>query len=99
MTRILVPNTPLMTFGNRSLSAVAPVGADDGAVLRRDVVEPVGEAEAAGALHVLGDDRRIARDVLAEVARDQAAVDVVAAADARADDHLDRLAFVEVGRA
>src|SRR6185369_17734427 len=37
-------------------AGAAPDGADRGAVLRRHVVEPVGEPQAAGALRVLGDD-------------------------------------------
>src|SRR5262249_19541064 len=71
--------------------------ADDGAVLGRDVVEKIGGAQAAGAGHVLRDDRRIARDVPAEVARDHASVGVVAAPGAIADNEGDVAAAVEIG--
>ena len=79
-------------------AGAAADGADHRAVLVGDVVEPVGEPQAAGAFHVLRRHRRIAGNVLAEVARDQPRVDVVAAADAVADHHLDGLALVELGR-
>src|SRR5262249_30277649 len=51
-----------------------------GAVLRCGRVEITHRREAAGAGHVLHDDVRIARDVLADEAGDDARVDVVAAA-------------------
>ena len=41
----------------------------DGAVLRGNVVDVRGRIVAAGARHVLGHNRRIARQVLADVAR------------------------------
>ena len=59
-----------------SIGSNAGAASDDaerGAVLGRDVVEPVGEHQAAGARHVARNDRRIARDVLAHMAREQAA--------------------------
>ena len=79
-------------------AGAAADGADHRAVLVGDVVEPVGEPQAAGAFHVLRRHLRIAGNVLAEMARDQPRVDVVAAADAVADHHVDGLALVELGR-
>ena len=70
-------------------------GGDRRAVLRADIVDPVGEAQAAGTFHVLGDDGRVARDVLAEVAGDDAGVEIIGAADAVADIEIDVLALVE----
>ena len=69
---------------------------DDGAVLRRDVVEIVEHLQPAGAGHVLRHDARIAGDVLADVASHQPRLDVVLAAGADPDQHVDRLAAVEV---
>src|SRR5262249_25266022 len=63
-----------------------------------DVVEPIGEPQAAGAFEVLRHDGRIARGVLAEMARDGAGIEVIGAADAVADIELDVAAFVEVAR-
>ena len=80
----------------------AGAAADDAegrAVLGADIVEPVGEPQAAGALHVLRHDVRIAGNVLAHVAREHARIEVVAAADAVADIEIDGLALVEVGHA
>ena len=48
--------------------------------------------DAAGARHVLRHDGRLARNVLAEMARQQPPIEVVAAADAVADDERDGLA-------
>ena len=70
---------------------------EHGAVLGRDLVEPVGGAAAAGARHVLCDHRRLAGDVLAEITREEFAIDVVAAARAIADDQAHGLAAIEVG--
>ena len=67
------------------------------AVAWRDVVEPVRCDHAGGADHVLHHHRWLARDVAAEMARQHAAVDVVAAADLVPDHERNRLAFVEVG--
>ena len=72
-------------------------GRDLGAVLRRRVVELVGEDQARGARHVLDDDVRIAGDVLAHVAGERARVQVVAAAGGEADADGDGLAAIEVG--
>src|SRR5262245_24554461 len=52
--------------------------------------------QAAGAAHVARDDRWIAGHVLAEMARDRARDLVDAAAGARADHQVERLAAVEV---
>src|SRR5262249_27631410 len=49
----------------------------------------VGGAQAAGAGHVLRNDRRIARDVPAQMARDHARISIVAATGAIADDEGD----------
>src|SRR5262249_28262224 len=68
-----------------------------GAVLRRDVVEEVGEPQASGTGHVLRHDGWIARDVLADVAGKEAPAEVVVAADGVADQQLDGLAAVKVG--
>src|SRR5262249_12900033 len=57
------------------------------------------EPQAAGALHVLHHDRRVARDVLAQVPSDGPRIEVVAAADAVADVEVEGTAFVEVPRA
>src|SRR5205085_5983613 len=70
-------------------------GAQRAAVPGCDVVEEVGELQAAGALEVLRHDRRIARDVLAEVACDHAGIEIVGAADAVADVKLNVAALVE----
>jgi len=44
-------------------------------------VEPVGKPHAAATFHVLRQDDRIARDVLAEMAGDHAGIEIVATAD------------------
>ena len=71
--------------------------ADGRAVLGRDVVEVVRGLERARARHVLHHDGRIAGDVLADMAGENAGIGVVAAAGAVADDQVDGLAAVEVG--
>ena len=48
----------------------AAEGAEGGAVLRRDRIDVLRGAQAAGAGHVLRHDRGAARDVLADVARE-----------------------------
>ncbi len=78
-------------------------GLDDDAerrsVLGRDLVEIVGGLEAAGARHVLRNEGRLSRNVLAQVARHHAAVEIVAAARGVADGDRDGLAGEElVGR-
>ena len=71
--------------------------ADVGAVARRLREQVVRHLDAAGAGHVLRHHGGIAGDVLAEVARDQPRLQVVFAADADADQHVDGLAAVEIG--
>src|SRR5262249_5664948 len=73
-------------------------GGEHGAVLRTDIVEPVGEAKASGPLHVPGDDGRAARDVPAEVTGQHARIEIVGAANAVADVELDVAALVEFRR-
>src|SRR5262249_18709572 len=55
-------------------------------ILRRKLVEIIGRLEAARARHVLRDDRRLPGNMLAEMARDQTPVEIVAAACGVADD-------------
>src|ERR1044071_7373660 len=69
---------------------------DHGAVLWRDIVQVIGGAESAGGWHVLRHDGGIARNMLAKMFGDGARVDVVAAADRRADDEVEVLALVEI---
>jgi hypothetical protein len=69
------------------------------AVARRRIGQPVGEPQAAGALHVLGQQGRIAGNEPAHVAGEHAGIDVVAAAGRVADIDLDGLAPVEIGDA
>jgi len=66
-----------------------------GAVLRGDLVDVVRGLEAAGAGHVLRHDGRLSGNVLAEMARDQAAVEIVAAAGGVTDRDGDGLAREE----
>jgi hypothetical protein len=61
-------------------------------ILRRDLVEIVRGLEAACARHVLRDDRRLTGNVFAEVARDHAPIEIVAAARGVADGDRDGLA-------
>ena len=72
--------------------------AEGGAVFRGDLGQPIGEPQAAGAFHVLDDDRRIAGNMAADEASHHAPIDVIAAADAGADVERHRLALVEIGR-
>src|SRR4029077_150343 len=62
-----------------------------------DIVEIVDRLEAAGSRHVLWNEPWIAGDVAAHVARERPYIDVMAAAGAEADQHLDGLAGVEIG--
>src|SRR5258707_14485911 len=58
----------------------------DRAVPGGGIVDIIGRRETARARHVLHDDARSARDMLAEVARHQTRLSIVAAARAGADD-------------
>ena len=87
-------------FAKERIERGAAAGrADDGAVIRRSGVKIIGEPQAAGAFHILRHDGRIAGDVAAEPARDQARIKIVAAADAVADVEIDRFAAIEIGDA
>ena len=79
-----------------SIGSAAPDGSDHAAVLGGDVVQIHRGLEAARARHVLRNDGRIARDVLSDETGKQARVDVVAAADAVADDERNGTAAVEI---
>jgi hypothetical protein len=68
------------------------------AVLRPDIVEPIGKTQASRALQVLGHDGRIAGDVLAEMAGQHAGIKVIGTAHAVADIEIDFLAPVEFRR-
>ena len=59
----------------------------------------VAGGDAARARHVLDDDRRVAGDVRGEMLGEDAAVEIVAAAGAGADQDRDGLALVEIGDA
>ena len=63
-----------------------------GALLEHEI----GGGHAAGGRHVLHDDGRIAGNVLAEMARRGARLQVVSAADAGADNEGDLLAGIEI---
>jgi hypothetical protein len=65
-------------------------------VLRRDLVEIIRGLEAPCSRHVLRNDRRLTRNVPAEMARDHAAVEIVAAAGGVADGDGERLAREEL---
>src|SRR6185503_20474463 len=65
------------------------------AVLRRRGVEIVGELEAAGARHVLHHHAGIAGHMTADMPRQHAAIEVVAAAGGIADQDLELLAAKE----
>ena len=72
-------------------------GRDRGAVLGRLAEHVVRGPDVAGARHVLRHDRRLAGNVVGEMARDDARIGVEPAADAGRDDEFDVLAPVEVG--
>ena len=72
--------------------------ADVSAVARRLREQIVRHVDAAGAGHVLRHHVGIARNVLADMARHQARMQIVFAADAHSDQHVDGLAAIEVGR-
>ena len=61
-----------------------------------DPVNMIGGDQMAGASHVVDDDGRLPRHMLAEVARDGPRISIEAAAGRSADDHADGLALVEI---
>jgi hypothetical protein len=70
--------------------------ADHGAVLGRDIVDMGRQHVAGGARHVADDDGGVARKVLAQVPRNQARIEIVAAAGRRTDHDGDGFALVEL---
>ena len=74
----------------------APHHADVGPVLRQRIVELIGERHAAGGRNVLHDDVRITGNIFAEMARQRANVDVVAAAGAVRRTQRKRMRLVEL---
>jgi hypothetical protein len=72
-------------------------GAQDGAVLRGDVVDEGGAAASAGSGHILHDHARVAGHVPAEVPLQQPRVKIVASARRGRHDRGDALSFIEVG--
>src|SRR5262245_48712344 len=68
-------------------------GGDRGAVLGRDVGPEADQPAAAGAGHVLHDDRRVAGQMLAEMAPEQPRISIVGTARTGADIEVDVLAF------
>jgi len=56
----------------------------------------IGRDQMAGAGHVFNDDARLAGHMSAEMARQGARVGIETAAGRSADDHPDRLSFVEI---
>ena len=77
----------------------AAEGGEHRAILRRHAIEPVGEAQAAGAFHVARYQGRIAGNMRAHVAADHAGIEVIGAAGRVADIFVDIAVFVEIGRA
>ena len=71
-------------------------GADDGPILRRGHGHMIGRQIAPRPRHVRDDDGRVAGDMIAHVARDEARVGVVAAPRRSADHDIDLLAPVEL---
>ena len=70
----------------------------DGLAVRRRLAELVAADDAAGAADVLDDDGGLAGNVVGQVLRDNARLDVGGAAGRIVDDHVDRLALVELGK-
>ena len=71
-------------------------GVQHGAVARRLRGEPVGRLQADRAGHVAGDDRRLARNVPADMARNEPCAQVVVAAGRGRDQHGQGLAAIEI---
>ena len=69
--------------------------ADDQTVRRR-LEKRIGRHPAAGAGHVVDDDRRVARYVAAHVTGDDARVGIEAAAGGKANDDADGFAAIEI---
>src|SRR5262249_24751015 len=70
-------------------------GGDHAAVARRDVIEVVEHDDAACARHVLRDHGGLAGNELADVAREEPQIEIIAGADAIADQHAHTLVLVE----
>src|SRR5205085_687027 len=71
-------------------------GSDRGAIFVRCRVKSSRGREPRGCGLVAWNDIRMSRNVLAEVTRKRAEINVIAAARAAADQHIDRPALVEV---
>ncbi len=69
---------------------------DGGAVLRCHIINVVGRAKASRTRHILHDDRRVARNEAAEMAREHPGIDVVTAPTPVTDNNRDLLALVKV---
>ena len=69
------------------------------AIGRRRIVDMVAGRDAPGRRHVLHDDTGTARNMLAEMARGEPRLEVIAAANAGSDNESHRLAGVEILRA
>ena len=68
---------------------------DHRAVALRDVVEIIHHHHAAGAWHVLGHDRRVSRNVPADVTSEEPHIKIIAGTDAVADEHPHLFILVE----
>ena len=71
--------------------------ASDRAIARGHALDILGGAQGSRARHVLDDDGGIARDEIAEMAGEQAGVEVIPAAGAISHDDLNLLAPIEIG--
>ncbi len=91
----IISHNGLRADANSGMSrAKAPIVAL--AVIRRDGVEVVGRAQAARSRHVLHHDRRMARNIAADVPRNQSGAEIVAAAGPVADDQVDGPVALEI---
>src|SRR5262249_20847592 len=70
---------------------------DSGAILGRSTVNKIGGTQPAGARHVLHYQAGVAGNVLPEVPRQQARIDIVSAAGGKPDDDPDELSPVKIG--